>query len=163
MATLPCCACVWKARWIKPKRPLIEATWMPQGSPWTSHKLCWTALPRNSEDKLMRSSCVLLILVALGVQDQPVVGPRWMVSSRGLMGQPAANVSAREMERLERYLVFGASYCNALAAQQYAANMAIARGMSTYLAAVSATAVDLQARAAAQRVAAAFSSFPQIG
>jgi hypothetical protein len=102
----------------------------------------------------------LLVLGTLGLQAQPLVGPRWMVSSRGLMGQPAANVSAREMERLERYLVFGASYCNVLAAQQYAANLAVARGMSTYLASVSATAVDLQARAAAQRVAAAFSSFP---
>ncbi len=100
------------------------------------------------------------ILIVVGAQAQPVIGPRWMVSSRGLLGQPPANVSAREMERLERYLVFGASYCNALAAQQYAANMAVARSMSSYLATVSTTAADLQARAAAQRVALAFSSFP---
>ncbi len=108
----------------------------------------------------MRSSCVLLILAALGAQAQPVVGPRWMVSSRGLMGMPAANVSAREMERLERYLIFGAPYCTGLAAAQYAANMAIARSMGPYLASVSSTAVDPEARAAALRVAAAFSSFP---
>ena len=113
----------------------------------------------------MRSCCTLLsrallILSALGTQAQPVVGPRWIVSSRGLMGQPAANVNAREIERLERYLVFGASYCNALAAQQYAANLAVARSMSTYLASVSSTAADPQARVAAQRVSAAFSSFP---
>ena len=108
----------------------------------------------------MRSCFALLILAALGAPAQPMVGPRWMVSSRGLMGMPAANVGAREMERLERYLVFGAPYCNALAAQQYAANLAVARSMTTYLASVSATAADMQARAAAQRVAAAFSSFP---
>ena len=73
---------------------------------------------------------------------------------------PAANVSGREVERLERYLVFGASYCTALAAQEYAANLALARSMGPYLASVGATAVDPQARVAALRVAAAFSSFP---
>jgi hypothetical protein len=108
----------------------------------------------------MRSWCPLLLFAALGAQAQPVMNPRWLVSSRGLLGQPAAGANAREIARLERYLVFGASYCNVLAAQQYAANLAVARSMSTYLASVSSTATDPDARVAAQRVAAAFSSFP---
>jgi hypothetical protein len=108
----------------------------------------------------MRSCFALLVLAALGAQAQPLVGPRWYLSARGMLGQPAANISAREVERLERYLVFGAPYCTALAAQQYAANLAVAQSMGTYLASVGATAVDVQARAAALRAAAAFSSFP---
>ncbi len=108
----------------------------------------------------MRSCFALLVLAALGAQAQPLVGPRWYLSSRGMLGMPAANVGAREVERLERYLVFGAPYCTALAAQQYAENLAVARSMGTYLASVGASAVDPQARVAALRVAAAFSSFP---
>jgi hypothetical protein len=108
----------------------------------------------------MRSCFALLVLASLGAHAQPLVGPRWYLSSRGMLGMPAANVSAREVERLERYLVFGAPYCTALGAQQYAENLAVARSMGTYLASVGATAVDMQARAAALRVAAAFSSFP---
>ncbi len=108
----------------------------------------------------MRLWAGLLVMASAGVQAQPVVGPRWFMSSRGLLGQNPAGVDAREIERLERYLVFGAPYCTALAAQQYAANMAVARSMSTYLGTVSTTATDPQARAAALRVAAAFSSFP---
>ena len=108
----------------------------------------------------MRCCFALLALTALGAQAQPLVGPRWYLASRGMLGMPAANVGARDVERLERYLVFGAPYCTALAAQQYAANLAVAQSMSAYLASVGATAVDMQARAAALRVAAAFSSFP---
>jgi len=108
----------------------------------------------------MRCCFALLALTALGAQAQPLVGPRWYLASRGMLGMPAANVGARDVERLERYLVFGAPYCTALAAQQYAANLAVAQSMSAYLASVGATAVDTQARAAALRVAAAFSSFP---
>jgi hypothetical protein len=108
----------------------------------------------------MQSCFAILMLAALGAQAQPLVGPRWYLSSRGMLGIPAANVSGREVERLERYLVFGAPYCTALAAQEYAANLALARSMGPYLASVGATAVDPQARVAALRVAAAFSSFP---
>jgi hypothetical protein len=107
----------------------------------------------------MRGCIAVLLLAAFGAQGQ-VVSPRWYRSATGMMGMPAANVSAREMERLERYLVFGVPYCGALAAQQYAANLAIARSMSTYLATVSTAATDMDARAAALRVAAAFSYFP---
>jgi hypothetical protein len=77
-----------------------------------------------------------------------------------MLGQPAAGISAREMERLERYLAFGVPYCGSLSARDYASNQDVARNMATYLATVSATATDLQARAAASRVAAAFSAFP---
>ena len=61
---------------------------------------------------------------------------------------------------MERYLIYGASYCSGLAAAQYAANVAMARNMSAYLGSVSTAATDPEARAAAARVAVAFSSFP---
>lgn len=108
----------------------------------------------------MRASSVLFVLAALGAAAQPMVGPRWFAGSRAMMGIPAANIDARAVERMERYLVFGAAACNALNAQQIAANQALAQGMSSYLATVNAQAADLQARAAAQRLALAFGSFP---
>jgi len=91
---------------------------------------------------------------------QGVPGPRWYRSASGMLGVPAANADAREIRRMERYLTFGVPYCSGLAAAQYAANMAMARNMSAYLGSVSTTATDPEARAAAARVAAAFSSFP---
>ena len=105
-------------------------------------------------------TAVLLLLGALALPAQIIPGPRWFRSASGMLGLPPANASAREMERLERYLYFGVPYCGALAAQQYAANAALARSMGPYLAAVGANAVDPQARVAALRVATAFSSFP---
>ena len=101
----------------------------------------------------------LVLLSALCAQAQ-IPGPRWYRSATGMLGVPAANADAHEIQRMERYLVFGASYCSGLAAVQYAANMAMARNMSSYLTSVSSTATDPQARVAALRVAAAFSSFP---
>jgi hypothetical protein len=77
-----------------------------------------------------------------------------------MLRQSPAGVSAREVERLERYLSFGVPYCGSLTAHDYASNQEVARSMGTYLATVSTMATDLQARAAATRVAAAFSSFP---
>ena len=77
-----------------------------------------------------------------------------------MLGQPAAGISAREVERLGRYLYFGVPYCDSLTARDYATNQEVARRMGSYLATVGATATDLQARAAALRVAAAFSAFP---
>jgi hypothetical protein len=73
---------------------------------------------------------------------------------------PPASIGAHEIERMEQYLVFGVPYCAGLAAREYAANQAVARNMATYLASVSTTATDPQARVAALRVAAAFSAFP---
>src|ERR1700676_2098550 len=86
--------------------------------------------------------------------------PRWYRTSAGMLGTPAANADAREIQRMERYLTFGVPYCSGLAAAQYAANMAMARSMSAYLGSVSTAATDPEARAAASRVAIAFSSFP---
>jgi hypothetical protein len=77
-----------------------------------------------------------------------------------MLGQPAAGTSAREMERLERYLAFGVPYCGSLSASDYASNQEMARRMAAYLATVSTTANDMQARAAAIRVSAAFAAFP---
>jgi hypothetical protein len=77
-----------------------------------------------------------------------------------MLGVPAANADAHEIQRMERYLIFGVPYCSGLAAAQYAANLAMARNMSAYLGTVSTTATDPEARAAAARVALAFSSFP---
>jgi hypothetical protein len=115
----------------------------------------------------MRPVPVLLalagVLGALMPQDakaQIVPGPRWYRSATGMLGMPPAGVGARDIERMERYLTFGVPYCGGLAASAYAANQAVARNMSTYLATVGATATDPQARVAALRVAAAFSYFP---
>ena len=104
---------------------------------------------------------MLAIAGVLSVAAQAQIpGPRWFSASRGMLATPAANADAREIERMERYLTFGVPYCSGLAANQYAANMAMARNMSSYLGTVSTTATDPQARAAALRVAAAFSAFP---
>ena len=101
----------------------------------------------------------LALAAALCAQAQ-IPGPRWYRSSTGMLGVPAANADAREIRRMERYLIYGASYCSGLAAAQYAANVAMARNMSAYLGSVSTAATDPEARVAALRVAAAFNSFP---
>jgi len=77
-----------------------------------------------------------------------------------MLGRPPANADAREIQLMERYLTFGVPYCTGLTPAQYAANQMMARNMSSYLTSVSTTATDPQARVAALRVAAAFSSFP---
>jgi len=113
----------------------------------------------------MRSPFTTLVLIVSAVappitQAQIIPGPRWYRSATGMLGMSPANISGREMQRLERYLVFGAAYCTGLGAAQYAANQAMVRNMTPYLASVGATAVDMEARAAALRVASAFSYFP---
>jgi hypothetical protein len=77
-----------------------------------------------------------------------------------MLGTPAANADAREIQRMERYLYFGVPYCGGLAASQYALNQAVARNMTSYLATVGTTATDPQARIAAARLGSMFSSFP---
>ena len=101
----------------------------------------------------------LVLLSALCAQAQ-IPGPRWYRSATGMLGTPAANADYRELQRMERYLVFGSSYCTGLAAAQYAANMAVARNMSSFLATVGTTATDPQARVYALRLATQFNSFP---
>ncbi len=101
----------------------------------------------------------LVLLSALCAQAQ-IPGPRWYNSASGMLGRPAANVDARQIQMMERYLTFGASSCTGLTPAQYAQNQTMARNMSSYLATVSTTAADPQARVAALRVAAAFNSFP---
>jgi len=108
----------------------------------------------------MRSCFALLLLAVLNAPAQVVMGPRWYRSANSMLGQAAANVSGRDVERLERYLAFGVPYCGSLSARDYASNQEVARRMTNYLTTVSTTAADLQARAAAIRVAAAFSAFP---
>ncbi len=102
---------------------------------------------------------VFALLSVVCLQGQ-IPGPRWYRSAGGMLGTPAANADVREIWRMERYLTFGVPYCSGLAAAQYAANLAMARNMSSYLTSVSTTATDPEARIAALRVAAAFSSFP---
>ncbi len=109
---------------------------------------------------MKRLASAALLLASLFSAQAQIPGPRWYRSATGMLGMPAAGVSARDMERMERYLTFGVPYCTGLAAAQYAANLAVARSMGPYLASVSATATDPQARVVALRVAAAFSSFP---
>jgi len=101
----------------------------------------------------------LVLLAALCAPAQ-IPGPRWYRSATGMLGVPAANADYRELQRMERYLTFGVPYCSGLAAAQYAANMAVARNMSSYLATVSTAATDPQARVYALRLATAFNSFP---
>ena len=100
-----------------------------------------------------------VLLAALCAPAQ-IPGPRWYRSATGVLGVPAANADYRELQRMERYLTFGVPYCSGLAAAQYAANMAVARNMSSYLGTVSTTATDPQARVYALRLATAFNSFP---
>ena len=76
-----------------------------------------------------------------------------------MLGTPPANVSARELARLERYLIFAQLGCGGLTQQQYAANQAVARSMTGYLANVGANANDPEARAYASRLTLGFSSF----
>jgi hypothetical protein len=100
------------------------------------------------------------LLGALTAQAQIVPGPRWYRSATGMLGMPPANVGLREIERMERYMVFGVSGCGGLNAQALAANRALATQMSGYLSGVNRNATDPQARAAALRLATAWSSFP---
>ena len=101
----------------------------------------------------------LVLLSALCAPAQ-IPGPRWYRSATGMLGVPAANADYRELQRMERYLTFGVPYCSGLAAAQYAANLAVARNMSSYLTTVSTAATDPQARVYALRLATAFNSFP---
>jgi hypothetical protein len=112
------------------------------------------------EGKVMRSGFAWLALAVLTAPAQVIVGPRWYRSANDMLGRPAGGISAREVQRLERYLTFGVPYCGSLSARDYASNQEVARRMATYLANVGATATDLEARAAAIRVAGAFSAFP---
>src|SRR5260370_3654632 len=108
----------------------------------------------------MRSCLALVVLAALGAQAQPFGIPRWQRSVTGMVGLPPANASAHELERLERYLYFGVPYCGGLAASAYAANLAVARSMGAYLAAVNTSPTYPQARLVALRLATSFSPLP---
>ena len=109
----------------------------------------------------MRSARILLIATGLfAIAQAQIPGPMWYRSATGMLGRPAANADAHELERMERYLTFGVPYCGGLAASAYAANLAVARNMSTYLAQVNATATDPQSRMLAQRLISGFNSFP---
>jgi hypothetical protein len=100
-----------------------------------------------------------LAFVAIAAQAQ-IPGAPWYRGASGLLGMPPTNVSARDVERMERLVMFGAPYCASLPPAAYAANLAMARNMGTYLASVGSTAADPQARIVALRLAASFSSFP---
>jgi hypothetical protein len=107
----------------------------------------------------MRTLLALAGLLTIGAQAQ-IPGPTWYRSASGMLGVPAARADWRELARMERYLYFGVPYCSGLAASVYAANMAMARNMSAYLATVSSGATDPQARMYAARLMGAYSSFP---
>jgi hypothetical protein len=110
---------------------------------------------------MRRVRIALALAGLLGVMAQgQIPGPMWYRSATGMLGRPAANADAHELERMERYLVFGSAYCGGLAASAYAANLAVARNMTSYLAQVGATATDPQSRILAQRLIAGYSSFP---
>jgi len=101
-----------------------------------------------------------LLLGALTLEAQILPGPRWYRASSGLLGVPAPAVSARELERLERYLVFGVPYCNGITAAAYAANREMSHRMNAYLTRVGRSATDLDARSVALRLASAYAVFP---
>ena len=101
-----------------------------------------------------------VLLAALCAPAQ-IPGPRWYRSATGMLGVPAANADYRELQRMERYLTFGVPYCSGLAAAQYAANMAVARNMSSYLATVSTAATDPRVIFAA-RASALIASWPPV-
>ena len=73
---------------------------------------------------------------------------------------PPHNASAHEMQRMERLLIFGASYCSAFGPPQYAAN----HGDGPQHVELSGFGrhhrADPQARIVALRLAASFASFP---
>ncbi len=101
-----------------------------------------------------------LAFFAIAAAQAQIPGAPWYRGATGLLGMPATNVSARDMERMERLLIFGAPSCTSLPPAAYAANLAMARNMGTYLASVGSTAADPQARVVALRLAASFASFP---
>ena len=109
---------------------------------------------------MRRARIVLTIAGLAGLLQAQIPGAMWYRSATGMMGLPAANASAHELERMERYLYFGVPYCGGLAAGAYAANLAMARSMGGYLAQVNATATDPQSRILAQRLMLGFNSFP---
>lgn len=100
-----------------------------------------------------------LLLEGVALQAQVIPGPRWYRSATGMIGLPPGNASARELARLERYLVFGQQGCAALTAREYATNQTVARNMTTYLASAIASTSDPEAVAVASRLRTAFSTF----
>jgi hypothetical protein len=101
-----------------------------------------------------------MVAAVFAAQPRVAASPRWFRTAIGMLGQTPANMSAQDVERLGRYLVFGVPDCASLAPADVAANQQVASRTVAYLTTVGATATDVQARSAAVRVAAAFSSFP---
>src|SRR4249919_1240465 len=102
----------------------------------------------------MRLGFFLLVCLAAHAQRIPggrAVGvePLWRRNFIGFLGQPAANLGLRDIERFENYLLYAAPYCGMLAAAEIEANRDLARNMTTYLATVNTVAVDGPTRAAA--------------
>jgi hypothetical protein len=89
----------------------------------------------------------LVLFVCFVAQGQRLPGsravrtdPLWRRNFIGFLGQPAANLGLRDIERFENYLLYAAPYCGMLAAAEIEANRDLARNMTTYLATVNTVA-----------------------
>lgn len=109
----------------------------------------------------------LVLFVCFVAQGQRLPGsravrtdPLWRRNFIGFLGQPAANLGLRDIERFENYLLYAAPYCGMLAAAEIEANRDLARNMTTYLATVNTVAVDGPTRAAALRASRSIAAFP---
>jgi hypothetical protein len=109
----------------------------------------------------------LLLFVCLVAQAQRLPGsgavrsePLWRRNFTGFLGQPAANLGMRDIERFENYLLYAAPYCAMLAASEIAENRDLARRMTTYLGTVNTTSADSSTRAAAMRASRSVAAFP---
>jgi len=95
----------------------------------------------------------------------PPTAPNWRRSFLTLPGQPSANTSVQDLERLERDLRFATPYCIAASPGNFEpddveANREVARRVTSYLAAVSLMAQDPRMRAAYGRAFLAAAALP---
>lgn len=86
--------------------------------------------------------------------------PMWRRNLLGVIGQRPANATARDVERMEQYMLSAAPYCATLTPGDYEANRELVRQMTAYLMTVNTVATDPQVRASALRVSRAAAVFP---
>lgn len=87
----------------------------------------------------------------------------WRRSFLTLPGQPAANTSVQDLERLERDLRLATPYCLAATPGDFDANREVVRRVTAYLAAVNLMAQDPSLRGAYSRAFLAAAALPCMG
>jgi hypothetical protein len=110
--------------------------------------------------------CFLIVFVLGCVGAQTPSAPKvpsqtqWRRNVSGIISRPPAKATARDIERLEQYMVNAMPYCTSLDPNDYEANRELARQMAAYAATVNTLAQDAGTRAAAIRLSRSVAVFP---